>query len=250
MFPSQLNSIAQYIHQIKIREKSVIELLIIINAVTEENHGKCNLIFFPYNNIVLLCCDSLVYKKVERVICLNIQKYFKVPDCFLIMFQILLVRRSEKVAPFNSVTELLFISVDSILNCVFLSAENSGCENLPIGDLNYGESEKKNDNGIESFKSSPKIHRSSMVVLKTEEEMKYRRKYFNGKAEAGNYANSKPEYCVMVRHCVHADFVNILRSSSFIYIQVPNINVSLPTPIRQNDSSQGKGKCKDQNYFR
>ncbi|XP_023703931.1 transcriptional regulator ATRX isoform X3 [Cryptotermes secundus] len=62
-------------------------------------------------------------------------------------------------------------------------AENSKCENMRIGDSNSGESEKENDNGRESFKSSPKVHRSSMVVLNTEEEMKYRHKYFKDESE-------------------------------------------------------------------
>jgi hypothetical protein len=97
----------------------------------------------------------------------------------------------QKVAAVNSITELLFISVGSLVNYVSLPAENSRCENFPTGDSNYGKNEKENDNGTESFKSPPKIHHSSMVVLKTEEEMKYRHKYFNGKVEAGNYTHSQ-----------------------------------------------------------
>jgi hypothetical protein len=67
-----------------------------------------------------------------------------------------------------------------------------------------------------------------MIVLQTEEEMNYRRKYFNGKVEAGNNANSKPELCVMVT-CT-CRFCECSRSRSFIYMKVSNINVSLPTP--------------------
>jgi hypothetical protein len=67
---------------------------------------------------------------------------------------------------------------------------------LPVGGSNYGESEKENENSIEIFKSPPKIHHTSMVVVKTEEEMKYRRKYFNGKMEAENCTNSKLDFCI------------------------------------------------------
>jgi hypothetical protein len=73
---------------------------------------------------------------------------------------------------------------------------------LPVGGFNYGESEKENENSIKSFKSPTKIHHTSMVVVRTEEEMKYRNKYYNGKMEAGNCTNSKPELCLVVLLCL------------------------------------------------
>jgi hypothetical protein len=57
---------------------------------------------------------------------------------------------------------------------------------LTIEDSNNGGSEKENESGKASFKSVPKIHRTSLVVDETEKEMKYRRKYFKGKLWAGS----------------------------------------------------------------
>lgn len=63
-----------------------------------------------------------------------------------------------------------------------------------------------------------------MVVVKTEEEIKYRHKYFNGKMETENCTNSKPDICQY-------------SNSSFIYRQVLNIVVSVTISFLQNDSS-------------
>jgi hypothetical protein len=72
---------------------------------------------------------------------------------------------------------------------------------LPVGESNHGESEKENEDGIESFKSPPKIHHTSVVVAKTEEEIKYRHKYFNGKVEAGSGTNSKLDVYLVMTLC-------------------------------------------------
>jgi hypothetical protein len=73
--------------------------------------------------------------------------------------------------------------VDSVLISFFHPAENTQCEKSFIKNSNGVESEKENENGEESFKSPPKIHRSSlsMTVEETEKELIYRRKYFKGK---------------------------------------------------------------------
>jgi hypothetical protein len=115
---------------------------------------------------------------VVLVICLNIKKIFKSTQSLFCHSPNIPELESDNVAAVNSSTELLFVSVDSILNFSFLPAEKSECENLPIGDSDYGESEKGNETGKESSKSTD----TSVVVHETEEEMKFRNKYLEGKA--------------------------------------------------------------------
>ena len=65
---------------------------------------------------------------------------------------------------------------------LFPSGKNAACEKLCIGDFSDGKSEKENENGEASLKSSSKNRQILASLDETEEELHYRQKYAKSKS--------------------------------------------------------------------